>query len=63
MNNDLERGLDQVQPETEHLQAELVEAIAVSKLRRVHVEGAGAEVLLGELVEALEEVKRYLGST
>jgi hypothetical protein len=70
MSNDLERRLDQVQLETEHLQMELVEAIEVGKLRRVHglvesqptsVKGEGAEVLLGELMKALEEVKVLLG--
>jgi hypothetical protein len=61
MNDDLERRLDQVQLETEHLQAELVEAMAVGKLRRVHVGGEGAEVILGELAEALEEMKGLLG--
>jgi hypothetical protein len=63
MNNDLERRLDQVQLESEHFQMELVEVLATAKLRRVHVDGANTNVIVGKLITALEKVKRYLDRT
>jgi hypothetical protein len=42
---------------------ELVEVLATAKLRRVHMDGANDNVIVGKLITALEKVKRYLDRT